>query len=177
MNFLPPQLDRLQSCIDKDADARRDGGGEAALVGGGHAVDDGTRLVQASNGTDDRTVVGRGRMSGQFTCARPVVESPVDAPQIAGGNQTLKGLVDGGAIAEVGKVARNPDLVRVGRHPGEEAGAQTGILRQDCHVRNMTHISDTGSVVRNLMQSSDKAESAFNVGIWSNATFRRGTRA
>jgi hypothetical protein len=56
----------------------------------------------------------------------------------------LQGLVDGGSTAEVGEVVGRPDLIRFGRDPGEQPGTEVGVLRQNRHVRNMIHFSDTG---------------------------------
>ena len=105
MNFLAAEPDRLQPRIDQNLDARRHGGGESEFVGGGHAVDDGARLIAAGDGTDDGAVVGYGLATGQIVLARPIVEASIDASQLAGVGKALQSLVDGGAGAEVGKIA------------------------------------------------------------------------
>jgi len=142
VDLLAAELDRLQPCIDQDLDACRDGGREAEIVGGRHAIDERTRLVATSNSSDDSTIVGYGGAAGQLVLAWSVVEATVNAAQLAGGGEALEGLIDGGAAAEIGKIAGRPDLIGIRRDPGEQPGTEVGILRQSCHVRNMTHISD-----------------------------------
>ena len=51
MDLLATELDRLQTRINQHLDTRRHGGGEAEIVGGSHAVDDGA-------------IVGYGRAAG-----------------------------------------------------------------------------------------------------------------
>jgi len=52
------QPDRFQPRIDENPNARRQHrGGEAKLIGGAHAIDD---------GTDDRAVVGHDPTSGRY---------------------------------------------------------------------------------------------------------------
>ena len=119
MDFLAAELDRLQSRVDQHFDACRNCGGETEVIGGGHAVDDGTNLVAAGDGPDDGAIVGYGRAPGQPAPAGPIVQAPVDASQLARGGEALQGLVDGGAAAKVGKIAGRPDLVRAGRHAGQ----------------------------------------------------------
>ena len=47
VDLLAAQFVRLEPRIDKYLDARRHGGGEAGIVGGGHTLDDGTCPVAA----------------------------------------------------------------------------------------------------------------------------------
>ena len=48
--------------------------------------------------------------------------------------KTLQSLIDSRADPQVGKIAGDPDPIRVDRNAGEELGAQAGILRQPRHV-------------------------------------------
>jgi hypothetical protein len=129
MNFLLAELDRLQACINQHLDARGHGGGEAEIVGGGHAVHHGARLVAAGDGADDGALIGHGGAASQLILAGLIVETAVDPTQIACGGEALQGLVDCGAAAKVGKIAGRPDLVRAGGDPGEQPGAKVGIMR------------------------------------------------
>ncbi len=95
MNFLMSQPDRLQSRIHQTLACCRNRSGEAELVGGCHAVNDGACLVSTGNGTDDRAEVGHVQTPGQLTGARAVVQAPDNAVQIVGNNQALQGLVKG----------------------------------------------------------------------------------
>ena len=85
VDLLATELDRLQPCVDQDLDARRDGGREAEIVGGRHAINERTRLVTTRNGSDDSTIVGHGGAAGQLVWAWSVVEATVNAAQLAGG--------------------------------------------------------------------------------------------
>ena len=65
MDLLVAELDRFQPCIGQNLDAGRDGGGEAEIVSGGHAVDEDAHLVAARDSADDGAIVGYGRAAGQ----------------------------------------------------------------------------------------------------------------
>ena len=119
MDLLVAELDRLQTCVDQDFDTCRHSGGEAEIVSGGHAVDDGTRLVAAGDSADDGAIVGYGRAGGQLVLARLIIEASVDAAQATRSDETLQCLVDRGAAAEIGEIAGRPDLIRTGSDSGK----------------------------------------------------------
>ena len=129
VDLLIAELDRLQASIDEDLDARRHGGGEAQVVGGGHSVHHDAGLVAACDGADDGTIIRYGCAAGQAASTRPVVEAAVDATKLPGGDEALQGLIHRSATAEVGKVARRPNVVRVGGDPVEQPGAEVEIER------------------------------------------------
>ena len=119
MDLLVAELDRLQTCVNQDFDTCRHSGGEAEIVSGGHAVDDGARLVAAGDSADDGAIVRYGRSVSQLVLARLIIEASADAAQATRSDESLQCLVDRGAAAEIGEIARRPDLIRTGRHPGK----------------------------------------------------------
>ena len=119
MDLLVAELDRLQTCVDQDVDTCWHSGGKAEIVSGGHPVDDGTRLVAAGDSANDGAIVRFGRAGGQLILARLIIEASVDAAQAARGDETLQCLVDRSATAEIGEIARCPDLIRTGCHSGK----------------------------------------------------------
>ncbi len=83
VNILIAVPDRIQTRVDEHLDTRRHGGGDAEIVGRGHAVHDGAGLIAAGHGADDSPIIGYGYATGQAACAGPVVETPVDATELS----------------------------------------------------------------------------------------------
>ncbi len=119
MDLLVAELDRLQTRVNQDFDTCRHSGGEAEIVSGGHAVDDGTRLAATGDSADDGAIVGYGRAGVQLALARLIIEASVDAAQATRSDETLQCLVARGTAAEIGEIAGRPDLVRTGCHSGK----------------------------------------------------------
>lgn len=107
---------------------------------------DNTCLVAPGDGPNDGTIIRHGRATGLLAFAWPVVTAVIDSPPIARGRETLEGLVDYGAAAEIGEVSRRPDLARAGVDPGEQPGPEIGDLRL-----NMIHFWMANRSARDLM--------------------------
>lgn len=77
----------------------RDPGGhcvrESELVGGRHSIGEKAGLLPASDRINYCGVIGSARFAGQRVDARKIVESAIDAPEVARKCETLKGLIDG----------------------------------------------------------------------------------
>ena len=142
MDLLVAELDRLQPRVGQHLDARRNSSGEAEIIGGGHAIYDGARLVAPGNGADDRAIVGDHRLARQPSLARLVVEAPVNTAQLTCSCQPLKGFIDSRPPTEVDKIARRPNLLGIGGYSGKQPRAKASVLCLIHSVRNMIHFSD-----------------------------------
>jgi hypothetical protein len=89
---------------------RRDRRRQSEIVGGGKTVDKHPELVASGEGINDLAIVGDRRSSRQAVDPGRVVQTSVNASQLAGLHQTLKRLIDGVSIAKIEEVYRCPDL-------------------------------------------------------------------
>jgi hypothetical protein len=85
-DLLTTKCDRAQPRIRQDRDPRGDGRGQAQIIGGREAVDDDARLISPRDRVDDRGMARHGRLLGQGTMAREIVEAPIEpADDLIGG--------------------------------------------------------------------------------------------
>jgi hypothetical protein len=112
------------------------GVGKAEIIGGGHAIDEHSDLIPASDSVDDRAGVGRVRLLEQAVETRTVIKSVADPAHAPCAYESLQCLVDGVTSGEVQKVHRRP----YGAVRGAPNAVENGILRSRgfaLHIRNI----------------------------------------
>ena len=127
-DFLAAEPDRAEAGIGEDLDARGYGGGKPEIVGSGHAINDVAGVVTTGNGGDHLAVVGHRRSAGQAADRWQMIEAALDAAQLACMRETLKGLIDGVTMAEIGEIGGRPDLLWRGGHAREYGVSHVGDL-------------------------------------------------
>ena len=116
-------MDGPQAGVGMDDDLRRNGIGEAKVVGRGHSVDQYPDLVAPSDGVDHPSRIGRVVLPGEGVRLWPVIETVVDAPDRRGRGQPLQCLAHGVVAAEVEKIVHGPHAVRrAARHARKQEG-------------------------------------------------------
>jgi len=149
MTSLSRRIGRPGIGMDRDLGWHRVG--EPQLINCSHSVGKKSSLLPACDRINDCVVVGGARFAGQRVDARKIVESAIDAPEIARKGEALKGFIDGGSWAEIEEVVRGPDedgFVAANavedRPPEIEIRATS---RRCCLSDLCRHISDRSSVL------------------------------
>jgi len=119
------QFDRANTGIRMNDDMGWNSIGKAELVCCGYTVHQNSSLVAPCYGVDDRCVIGGGGFCGKAVNGGYVIESAINAPNVVGLGQSLEGLVDTGAGAQVEEVHRCPrEEWLSSAHPVEDLGLQ-----------------------------------------------------
>ena len=104
------ELNGAATGIGMENDASRYGISQPKIVGCGHAVDQQSELIPASDGLHHGAVVGTGGPLGQAVELGPIIEAPIYTAQLTRQHHALQGFVDGVAIAKLREVGRHPDM-------------------------------------------------------------------
>jgi hypothetical protein len=123
------ECDGPQATIGQHGDARRNGVGQAEVIGGSDSVDYYPDVSLPGQGVDHIARVGISRFSRETVGLRGIVEAASDPPKVLRSNQTVKSLIDRGTRSKIGKVVRRPDLrLRRGGDAVPDGGWDAGWL-------------------------------------------------
>lgn len=144
VDFLLAQLDRFQAGVDQHFDPCRNGVCQPQVVRGSHPVQDEPGLVTPGDRANNGPIIRHSRTVREPVGRRSIVESAIDAAELAGSGKALQGLIDGSPGAKIDEVAGCPNLT--GPLPGAvkntAAKVQAGQGEGSGHVRNTQHSSD-----------------------------------
>lgn len=103
------EVNRTKPCISADRDPSGYCVRESELIGGRHSIGNKAGLLPARDRVNDGGVIGRSWFAGQCVDARKIVESAINAPEVARKREALEGFINGGPGTEIEEIVWGPD--------------------------------------------------------------------